>query len=141
MSENSYSRWLAVCFCHHYFNAKIVVLLATELSLKLASLAGWQAFSMSLVPFDSASLILDDSNTEMFLCAVLLPLNLPPVIIAFYVLNPFNVKQFVCNSFIHSFQLSMSEKGVEESQPLPPKIIWIICLDLNAESSNSKHSS
>lgn len=70
-SENSYSRWLAVCFCHHYFNAKIVVLLATELSLKLASLAGWQAFSMSLVPFDSASLILDDSNTEMFLQAAI----------------------------------------------------------------------
>lgn len=63
------SRWLAVCFCHHYVNAETVVLLVTELSFKLVSLADWQAFSMSHVTFGSASLILDDSNTEMFLRA------------------------------------------------------------------------
>lgn len=73
VSENSYSRWLAVCFCHHYFNAKNAVLLVTELSVKLVSLADWQAFSMSHVTYGSASLILDYSNTEMFLQAKISP--------------------------------------------------------------------
>lgn len=144
------SRWLAICFCHQYFNAKIVVLSVTELSFKLVSLADWQASSMSRVTLGSVSLILDDSNTEMFLqakislcCAFAIkPTSSNNSILC---IKPFLMLSNLCaiHSFIstvHVWEMS-GRVTAPSSKDCWTLGQWIICLDLNAEQSNSKHNS